>query len=314
MRHLRSLLLAPVVVAVVACGDVVAPAPTASFNLPDFSNLTTWGATTAVENQLKVCGYALGGVTPANPGTAIVAVSGVTAAQGLIHSQVTVGHLECINVWSAPAGAADTDEFTITLTQVGPEGFQVAWIPSFYSNDGDLTGGVIQDNTGGCFNATANACTSTTVTVSRLRGATVLFKQNSPVPPPPAVCIGLTPGYWKNWRNHYTPAQFASLLPGTIAGSIAEADAIFAAKGPDPKLKLRWFVLANQLTLNLTGTTLPNPSWGNLTNACLLRPASPTLGLTLQTALNILNGVGGPYTNAYIDAVKTALDAFANMG
>lgn len=72
--------------------------------------------------------------------------------------------------------------------------------------------------------------------------------------------------------------------------------------------------VANQLTLNLIGASLPNPSQGNLTLNCTLVPGTPALGLTLQTALNILNGVGGPHTTGYILSVKSALDAFANIG
>ena len=315
----HALLTLAVIFGVVACGEAIAPTATARDQvrmvLPDFSSITTWGATTAYENELRVCGYALGGVTATNTGQATVAISGITASQGLLMPSVTVGHLECVVVWRAPESAGDNDLFTVTLTQTGPAGFQVAWIPFFYSTDGDATGGSIQDNTGGCYNGdTGNVCTSATVTVSRMKGATVLFKQKSPTPPPPSVCIGLTPGYWKNWKNHYTEAQFASLLPGTIATSVANANAIFAAKGSDAIQKLRWFVLANQLTLNLTGTALPNPSQGNLNLACTLVPNTPALGLTLQTALNILNGVGGPYSTSYILSVKSALDAFANMG
>lgn len=320
MKLMKHVLLTPaLVLVVVACGEAVAPTAGArdemTLALPDFGFITTWGATTAYENEVRVCGYALGGVTATNTGQATVAVSGITAAQGLLLPQVTVGHLECVVVWSAPETAGDNDLFTVTLTQTGPAGFQVAWIPFFYSTDGDDNDGWIQEATGGCWNGDAgNVCTSVTVTVSRMKGATVLFKQKSPTPPPPSVCIGLTPGYWKNWKNHYTEAQFASLLPGTIASNVAGANAIFAAKGSDATAKLRWFVLANQLTLNLTGTALPNPSQGNLGLACTLLPATPQLGLTLQTALNILNGVGGPYTTSYILSVKSALDAFANMG
>ena len=313
------MLLTPaLVLGVVACGEAVAPTVRARDEMtlvrPDFSFITTWGATTAYENELRVCGWALGGVTATNTGEATVAISGITAAEGRLMSSVTVNHLECVVVWRAPELAGDA-EFTVTLTQTGPAGFQVAWIPFYYSTDGDATGGSIEGPTGGCYNGDAgNVCTTVTVTVSRIRGATVLFKQKSPTPPPPSVCIGLTPGYWKNWRNHYTEAQFASLLPGTIATSVANADAIFAAKGSDALQKLRWFVLANQLTLNVTGTSLPNPSQGNLTPSCTLLLGTPELGLTLQTALNILTGVGGPYTTSYILSVKSALDAFANMG
>ena len=318
MKLLRNVLLTPaLVLGVVACGEAVAPTARTRDEMtlvrPDFSFITTWGATTAYENQLQVCGWALGGVTATNTGEATVAISGITAAQGRLMSSVTVKHLECVVVWSAPVSAGDA-EFTVTLTQTGPAGFQVAWIPFYYSTDGDATDGYIGGPTGGCPNSDVNnTCTSVTVTVSRVKGATVLFKQKSPTLPP-AVCIGLTPGFWKNWRNHYTEAQFASLLPGTIATTVANADAIFAAKGSDALQKLRWFVLANQLTLNVTGTSLPNPSQGNLTLRCTLLAGTPELGLTLQTALNILTGVGGPYTTSYILSVKSALDAFANMG
>jgi len=82
-----------------------------------------------------------------------------------------------------------------------------------------------------------------------------------------APSMGLTPGYWKNWRNHYTVPQFESLLVGTIAASIAEADEIFehwdASPGDEMTIVLA-FLLANQLTLNLTQTELPNPSEGSL--------------------------------------------------
>ena len=56
--------------------------------LPDFSFITTWGATTAYENELRVCGYALGGVTATKTGDATVAISGITAAQGLLMPSV----------------------------------------------------------------------------------------------------------------------------------------------------------------------------------------------------------------------------------
>ena len=88
-----------------------------------------------------------------------------------------------------------------------------------------------------------------------------------------APSMGLTPGYWKNWRNHYTSAQFCELVQGTVAdvdgctADRAAADAIFehwdASPGDEMTIVLA-FLLANQLTLNLTQTTLPNPSEGSL--------------------------------------------------
>jgi hypothetical protein len=106
-----------------------------------------------------------------------------------------------------------------------------------------------------------------------------------------ANCVGLTPGYWKNWRNHYTAAQFEVLLAGTIAMDIAAADLVFAeydASNPQDLTILKAFVLANQLTLNLTlHPELPNPSQGSLFLNCTLRdyPDEMTLGNALDRLL-----------------------------
>jgi len=104
------------------------------------------------------------------------------------------------------------------------------------------------------------------VTVPAGGSASVTFENWAP-------SMGLTPGYWKNWRNHYTSAQFCELVQGTVAdvdgctADIAAADAIFehwdASPGDEMTIVLA-FLLANQLTLNLTQTTLPNPSEGSL--------------------------------------------------
>ena len=309
---LRSLI--PAVLVLAACGELTTT-PTAALR-GSSSLLTVWGPFTAVENELRVCGFALnGGPTPENPGTAVIAVSGVTAAEGLISPLVTVGHATCATVWMSPLTAGDNDQFNITLTQVGPAGFHLYYAPYFYSNAGDGNGGVISEESGiGCSNGTdPMVCTSVTITVSRAVGATVIFKQTAGETPH-ETCGGLTPGYWKNWRNHYTAAQFNVLLQGTIAGSIAQADAIFADKGSNATAKLRWFVLAHQLTFNLMTTTFPNPSGGNLTATCSEGLSSGNLGTWMTAGLNILNGVGGPYSEAYILQVKSALDVIANLG
>ena len=173
-----------------------------------------------------------------------------------------------------------------------------------------ITAATVNSSTG--VYSTLTFANGDSVPSNRYHGATITFTNY--IAPPPAVCAGLTPGYWKNWRNHYTAAQFASLLPGTIASSIAQADAIFAAKGSNSIAKLKWFVLANQLTLNLTAaSSLPNPSSGSLSGSCVAVAGGPELGGTLSTALNILNGVGGPYTDAYILGIKDILDAIANL-
>jgi hypothetical protein len=132
-----------------------------------------------------------------------------------------------------------------------------------------------------------------------------------------ANCIGLTPGFWKNWRNHYTAAQFEVLLAGTIAADIAAADFIFAeydASDPQDLTILKAFVLANQLTLNLTQhPELPNPSEGNLFLRCTLRdyPDEITLGEALERALEIIGGA--PASDDEILHVKTVLDRYANQ-
>jgi hypothetical protein len=130
-------------------------------------------------------------------------------------------------------------------------------------------------------------------------------------------CVGLTPGYWKNWDNHYTPAQFEILLAGTIAGSIAEANGIFAeydASDPQDLTILKAFTLANQLTLNLTqNPALPNPSGGSLFPFCTLRdyPAAPTLGEVLVEAVYVI--LGRPASDEYILQLKNWLDKYANQ-
>jgi hypothetical protein len=133
-----------------------------------------------------------------------------------------------------------------------------------------------------------------------------------------AICDGLTPGYWSNWRNHYTEAQFLELLDGTIASDIEEADFFLASVGCDGDDALRCmqrFLLANQLTLNLTMMLdLPNPDGAELYLACQLDEhpdVNENLGFWLDEALDI-HEFGSPDRD-YILTVKTVLDWFANM-
>jgi len=138
-------------------------------------------------------------------------------------------------------------------------------------------------------------------------------------------CNGLTPGYWKNWDNHYNPGQFATLLEGTIADvgnaaqNRAEADAIFDhwdAADPQDLTILKAFTLATQLTLNLTGTGLPNPSEGNLFEICTLasHPELGPLGDALADALSIIAaGTPSAVDPQVILDVKNILDKFANQ-
>lgn len=75
---------------------------------------------------------------------------------------------------------------------------------------------------------------------------------------------GLTPGYWKNWKNHYTSEQFNELLVETFVGpDIDKADQIFSAYSSKPGKELTMLkahLLAAQLTLSLVNKPqMPNP-------------------------------------------------------
>lgn len=133
-----------------------------------------------------------------------------------------------------------------------------------------------------------------------------------------ANCVGLTPGYWVNWSNHYSDAQFLSLLQGTIAqGSITTANAYLTSVGcdnGDAFACMRRFLLSTQLTLNLTGSpSLPNPSGGDLKAACQANGDAHDLGYWLAEALKIYNANGAGYDRDYILTVKNWLDTYANL-
>ena len=79
----------------------------------------------------------------------------------------------------------------------------------------------------------------------------------------PAV-LGLTPGYWGNWDNHYSEDQFLLLLQGTI-GEGETLDTVnywlssVGCDGADAVHCMRRFLLANQLTLSLTQKAAAHP-------------------------------------------------------
>jgi len=131
-----------------------------------------------------------------------------------------------------------------------------------------------------------------------------------------AVICGLTPGYWKNWRNHYTDSQILILLAGTIAPTIAQADAIFAKWDNSPGDEVSHvaaFLLSCQLTSNLTQhPELPHPSGGSLVPECTLPGIEHNLGWWMAEALAIWNAGGAGYTREYMTQVAGVLDAFCN--
>lgn len=138
-----------------------------------------------------------------------------------------------------------------------------------------------------------------------------------------AVCIGHTPGYWRNWDvgqpgiNHPSPSQFAMLLQGTIAnGSISVANAILDKWDNSPGDEvghMAAFLLACQLTINLTQhSELPYSTTSSLTVDSMI-PGNPhPLGYWIEIALDIWNADGVGYTREYITYIAGVLDAFCN--
>ena len=135
-------------------------------------------------------------------------------------------------------------------------------------------------------------------------------------------CNGLTPGYWKNWRNHYNRGQMRTLLEETIASGITEADDIFdhwdASPGDELSI-LKAMTLANQLTINLTQNPgLPNPSEGSLFGFCTLPDDGANLEEILEMALEYIdrledaNSDNDPSRDEIL-RVASILDAFANL-
>jgi hypothetical protein len=210
-------------------------------------------------------------------------------------SSFTVDAGTCVNVWQAlPNPPASDPVVTVTITEVNlPAGTQLDSI-RYNAPEATLITG-----------------SSIAFQVNYYHGAVGTFFNSLVPPPPPAVCAGLTPGYWKNWAHHYTSAQFLQLLQGTISeGDVAQATTWLGENTPSYP-RLRKFVLANQLTLNLTGTSLPNPSGGDLSATCALSDGTG-LASTLASALDMLANPGN-YTSDQMDAISDILNAFANL-
>lgn len=228
-----------------------------------------------------------------------IAQNGGNGGTLLLGSSFTLQAGQCKDVWeSAELSQINEPLTTVTVTEVSlPTG--IRFDSSLAATTGDP--------------AVKSTTTSNSLLVNAFKGGSMTFF-NSLIPPPPR-CGGLTPGYWKNWRNKYTTAQFTLLLQGTVATSIVDADNILKTNNPAvPRLKK--FVLASQLTINLTnliaaGNNLPNPSGGSLVSTC--SAGGGQLGPTLTIALQILANPSA-YTTAYIDSIKNILDAIANLG
>ena len=157
-------------------------------------------------------------------------------------------------------------------------------------------------------------------------------------------CNGLTPGYWQaklfdpanNQINDYDFDQSILLITDTIVddGTLTQDDideALVILRLPDasdPIQKLEKFVLANQLTLNLTQLVAGDPGFPNtdsasLFGACMLLDNLDvgSLGDLLDLAIEYINA--GQATTDFNDDgfindqdvldLKTVLDQFANL-
>ena len=141
-----------------------------------------------------------------------------------------------------------------------------------------------------------------------------------------AYALPRTPGFWINWENHFTDEEFSRIVDGTIAsGSNADAVDYLTSLGCDDENAihcLRRFLLANQLTVNLTNLSLrdasfPNPDGAYLTLETSLEGGVITLGQCIQDAINAIVQAASldpaDWDRDKILDVKDILDEFANM-
>ena len=129
---------------------------------------------------------------------------------------------------------------------------------------------------------------------------------------------GLTPGYWKNWRNHYTPEQFNELLAETFVGQdIDKADHIFSAYSSSPGQELTMLkahLLAAQLTLSLVNhPQMPNPDGAFLSPSYKIQYNGNyiSIGEVIDQALIIAANPSS--TRDQIIEIKNMLDLINNL-
>jgi hypothetical protein len=251
----------------------------------------------AVAGKVKVCTFDEDGTFTT------VASSGAPAT---ILSPTTIDAGTCHVTWLRNAYVGSVN-FTVTLT--APAG---ASVDRLFLKHTDAAQSVDLLDPAGC-EGTMDIPLSTTFTLANAsEGATIWFKQCPVMPEPPGDCVGLTPGFWKNWANHFTAAQFALLLDGTSSASLtnAQATAVLGANNP-PLARMRKFLLANELTMSLTNSVgLPNPSGGSLTGDCAI--GNSDLADVIALA-KLMSANPGNYNNGQFNAVGSLLDQFANM-
>lgn len=214
---------------------------------------------------------------------------------------------ECSVTWLRNGFAGSVN---VTVTQTGPAGFQLSNLAVIYTagaGDGFAAADV-------CGQPPVNLSPTVNVTLPNASaGVVIYFKQcqvQTPPPPPPS-CNGLTPGFWKNYDNHFTEQQFAILLDGTSSANLTNAAAKTVLGGNNPALtRLKKFLLANELTISLTNSLYNTPMRGSLAGTCVLNGDSLANAIALAKAI-IANP--GAYTNQQILDAGTVLDNFANL-
>lgn len=308
---LRALSLAVAVAALAACSNdmVSAPGPVASYTLAGVP-LPSTGDPAYRElqpNTLKVCTF------DGPSDVTNTAAPGGLGAANLETSTTLVGTYHCSIVFIHPGGGT---VYTLSATRTGPAGtFLRRTFLGHTTGSTNLTNDGSED--GNC-EGPANIGGTVQTTLAAGQGAVIWFKVcvgDAPPPPPPGDCNGLTPGFWKNYDNHYTEEEFADLLDGTSFFAISNSTAKAYLQGNNPALvRLRKFLLANELTISLA----LNPDLdqkGGLTGDCLLTIDGVEYQLadaiTLAKAILAVNGVG--FTNQAILDAGTILDKFANL-
>jgi hypothetical protein len=135
----------------------------------------------------------------------------------------------------------------------------------------------------------------------------------SPSASPGTTCSGFGPGYWANWRNHYTEAQFNTLLLGTIALNTLEANVFLTSvgcDGLDSLACLRRSLLVAQLNVNLAmHPELPNAQGATLAPSCSSPGVAGSLGDWILKAQTILANPDA-YTREEILMTRNALASF----
>jgi hypothetical protein len=297
VSRLREAFLVAAMAGMAACSNDRVAAPTdAQLSLIPVLNDGTYYD--PKPGMVKVCTFF-------EPGTFSTVLNSGPAGTTILSTE-TLAPGDCSITWMDNGVVGD---FSVTVTQTGPAGFDLKRLAMISVSDDIFANFEDPDGCGGNLPIPAGH----TAELTGGDGVVFFFKACPPSPPPPGDCDGLTPGYWKNWKNHYSYDQFAELIDNTSFPDLSNTEATNILKANNPALaRLFKFVLANELTLALTNLeNLPNPSGGNLTETCAVNGGSQ-LGASLVIALDMLENPGN-YTEQEILDMGSILDAIANL-